>query len=291
MNMMEWNETLREVIDYIEDHLQCREEPIHSEALCKIAGCSYGFFQKVFSYMNGISLADYIRYRKLTLAGYDLKSTSMKVIEVSYKYGYDSPTSFTKAFQNFHGITPTQARQPNVSLSVYPKMRQQQKQRYHWRLEQKQELHLIGKTITISKNDQNPITQIPKFWHTCQCDCTFSTLIALDTNEPKGMFGIFLQDDSTSNELIYALMVCSSKQAPAGFLTYELPSETWAIFDCKGPVPQAIQQGWSYLEKEWLIQYPFRHAPCPSLEWYSDENVYDPNYLSQIWIPIQEEDI
>lgn len=102
---MEWNEKLQLLIDYVENHLQRYEEPIDIQEIVKIAECSYTFFQKVFSYMNGISFADYIRYRKLTLAGYDMKSTRLKVVDISYKYGYESPTSFTKAFQNFHGIS------------------------------------------------------------------------------------------------------------------------------------------------------------------------------------------
>ena len=89
---MEWNEKLQIIIDYVEHHLQRKEEPVDVQEIAKIAGCSYGFFQKVFSYMNGISFAEYVRSRKMTLAGYDLKSTEMKVVDISYKYGYDSPT-------------------------------------------------------------------------------------------------------------------------------------------------------------------------------------------------------
>lgn len=98
---MEWNEKLQIIIDYVENHLQRSEEAINSQEISKIVGCSYSFFQKVFAYMNNMSFAEYIRYRKMTLAGYDLKSTKMKIIDISYKYGYDSPTSFTKAFNNF----------------------------------------------------------------------------------------------------------------------------------------------------------------------------------------------
>lgn len=87
--------------------------------------------------MNGISFAEYIRSRKLTLAGYDLKSTDLKVIDISYKYGYDSPTSFTKAFQLFHGVSPRDARNPNVILKVVPKMQILERHEYSWKLEQK----------------------------------------------------------------------------------------------------------------------------------------------------------
>ncbi len=100
---MEWNQKLQNIIDYVENHLQCKETPIDNEEISKMAGCSFDFFQKVFFYMNSISFSEYVRSRKLTLAGYDLKSTDMKVVDISYKYGYNSPTSFTKAFQQFHG--------------------------------------------------------------------------------------------------------------------------------------------------------------------------------------------
>lgn len=96
----------------------------------KIAECSYGFFQKVFSYMNGIGFAEYIRERQLTLAGYELKSTDKKVIDISYQYAYDSPSSFTKAFWQFHGVTP--------------KMQILGDAGYSWRLVQKEGVRLVG---------------------------------------------------------------------------------------------------------------------------------------------------
>ena len=143
---MEWNEKLQAIIDYVENHLQRKEECIDSEEISKIAECSFGFFQKVFSYMNGISFAEYIRARKLTLAGYDLKSTDLKVIEISYKYGYDSPTSFTKAFQLFHGVSPREARNEKVVLKVVPKMQISERHEYAWKLEQKDGFRLeIGR--------------------------------------------------------------------------------------------------------------------------------------------------
>ena len=80
---MEWNEKLQLIVDYIEKHLQRMQEPINPQEVAEIAGCSFGFFQKVFSYMNGISFSEYVRSRKLTLAGYDLKSTDKKVVDIS----------------------------------------------------------------------------------------------------------------------------------------------------------------------------------------------------------------
>ena len=287
---MEWNEKLQKIIDYVENHLQRKEEPIGPEKIIEIAGCSYNFFQKVFSYMNGISLAEYIRFRKLTLAGYDLKSTDIKVIDLSYKYGYDSPTSFTKAFQQFHGISPKEARNTTVELQVFPKMQVSKKQRYSWRIEHKSSLRLIGKSIRISCEDGIHHIKIPEFWNECQRNGIFSKLIFMDTGIPNGIFGLFGNYDEITKEIEYAIMVNSNLKIPEEFQEIIIPEATWATFDCKGAVPQAIQNGWKYLNEEWLIKYPFRHALCPELEWYSAGNSYDKDYLSQIWIPIIEEE-
>lgn len=287
---MEWNEKLQIIIDYVEHHLQRIEEPVREEDIAKIAGCSFGFFQKVFSYMQGISFAEYVRYRKMTLAGYDLKSTKLKVVEISYKYGYDSPTSFTKAFQNFHGISPKEARKGTAKLNVFPKMQVNTSQTYAWRLEKQKAFRLIGKTIKISKVNHAHEQSVPAFWNECQRDGTFSKLVALDEGTPKGLFGLFGSYEKKTSEIDYSIMVISDKELPIGFTEINIPSMTWAKFDCIGPVPQAIQQGWKYLNEEWLMKYPFHHASCPELEWYSEGNAFSKEYLSRIWIPILEEE-
>lgn len=285
---MNWNEKLQKIIDYIEEHLQRTEEPIDTNEITKIAECSYSFFQKVFSYMNGISFAEYIRFRKLTLAGYDLKSTDIKVVDLSYKYGYDSPTSFTKAFRQFHGISPANARNTDVKLQVYPKMQITTEQKYSWRIEAKEPIRLIGKTIKVSCKNGLHYKKIPEYWSECQRNGTFARLVSMDTGMPKGLFGLFGNYDNISDGIEYSVMVISDAKLPEGFHEISVPASTWAVFDCRGGVPQAIQNGWKYLKEEWLVQYPFQHAPCPELEWYSNGNTYDANYLSQIWIPIIE---
>lgn len=287
---MEWNEKLQLIIDYVENHLQCKEEPIDPQEISKIADCSFDFFQKTFSYMNNISFAEYVRARKMTLAGYDLKSTNMKVVDISYKYGYDSPTSFTKAFRQFHGVSPKEARQSQIKLRIFPKMQIYEKQHFSWRLEKKNDLRLIGKSIKVSRDHDSHYIEIPKFWDKCEKDGTFAQLISMDCGQPKGLIGLFGDYDQTTNEIEYSIMVISHHELIPEFHEIHIPHLTWAIFDCFGQVPQAIQNGWKYLYKEWLVQYPFQHAKAPELEWYSEGNHYDSHYLSQIWIPIIEEE-
>lgn len=284
---MEWNEKLQNIIDYVENHLQRIEEPVDPAEITRMAECSYGFFQKVFSYMTGISFSDYIRYRKMTLAGYDLKSTDIKVVDLSYRYGYDSPTSFTKAFQQFHGISPKEARKTDKKLRIFPKMQISLKQQYSWRLEEKPSFRLVGKGIKISLANGLPYQAIPQFWSECQRNGTYNRLINMeDLSLGSGLFGFFKEMDQTTKEMDYFIMTRSNEPVPDDFVEVVVPTNTWAIFDCIGPIPKAIQNGWRYLHEEWQVNYPFSHAPCPELEWYSNGNLYDDDYLSQIWIPI-----
>lgn len=287
---MRWNQKLQAIIDYVEHHLQCRQEPVDILEIEHAAGCSYSFFQKVFSYTTGISFAEYIRFRKMTLAGYALKSSRIKVIDLSYQFGYDSPTSFTRAFQQFHGLTPKEARSPQAQLRIFPKMQIFADHQYSWEIQQKPEIRLIGKSIRISQDGGQHFTAIPGFWNECQRDGTFSKLISLDEGSAKGMFGLFDDYNETTKEIQYSIMTASKCPLPEGFIEKRIPQASWAVFDCRGSVPGAIQKGWKYLNEEWLVKYPFKHGNCPELEWYSDENPYAEDYLSQIWIPIIEEE-
>lgn len=287
---MEWDRRLQAIIDYAEQRLQCKEEAIDPKEVEALAGCSYPFFQRVFSYASGIGFAEYIRARKMTLAGYDLKSTDMKVVDISYKYGYESPTAFTRAFQQFHGVPPKEAREREVELNVLPKMHLSGHRRYAWRLERRPSLRLVGKSTAIPCQDGQQAAAIPAFWAACRRDGTFARLAVLDSAVPRGMYGLFTEYDEAAGTLRYAIMVQAEGPAPGDLCELVLPAATWAVFDCRGPVPGAVQSGWKYLNEEWLVQYPFRHAPCPELEWYSEGDAGSEEYLTRICIPILEEE-
>lgn len=100
---MEWLKRLGAAIDYIEENL---DREISYDEVARIACCSTYYFQRIFSYVSGVSLSEYIRRRKMTQAAFELQRTDNKVIDVAHKYGYSSPTSFNRAFQSVHGIAP-----------------------------------------------------------------------------------------------------------------------------------------------------------------------------------------
>ncbi|MPM98547.1 hypothetical protein SDC9_145735 [bioreactor metagenome] len=287
---MDWNNKLTLIVDYVENHLQRTEEEIDTDEIAKIAECSFDFFQKVFSYMNKISFSEYVRARKLTLAGYELKSSPIKIIDLAYKYGYDSPTSFTKAFSKFHGVSPTEARENQTSLVVYPKMKINVNEKYSWSLQTKPSFRLIGKMTILSCENNQHFEKIPGFWSQCFRDGTFSKLLSLNDGSINGVFGLTVDFNYEENSLTYAIMTNSTTLNLDSFEELILPEHTWAVFDCYGAIPKAIQDGWRYLNEEWIIQYPFKHAESPELEWYGEGNTFSDSYHSQIWIPILKDE-
>ena len=110
---MDWICGMQKALDYIETHLT---ESLNYEQIAKEALSSSFHFQRVFSLLCGYTLGEYIRNRRLTLAGAELASSQSKVIDIALKYGYENPDSFAKAFQRFHGITPSAARESGVKL-------------------------------------------------------------------------------------------------------------------------------------------------------------------------------
>ena len=154
---MDWITGIQNAINYIEEHLT---QELDYEAIARESFSSSFHFQRVFSILCGYTLGEYIRFRRLTLAGTELANTREKVIDVAYKYGYESPESFAKAFQKFHGITPTQARGDGVTLQSFSrlsiKVTLEGGSMMNYRIEEKPAMHLTGykRRFTGDPNDK-----------------------------------------------------------------------------------------------------------------------------------------
>ena len=116
---MSWLDRMNNVMDYIELNLA---DNISYKKISQLAGCSAHYFQRMFPFLTDMTLSEYIRRRKLTLAAVELQTTDTKVIDIAVKCGYDSPDAFTRTFKKFHGVTPISARNKNITLKAYPKM-------------------------------------------------------------------------------------------------------------------------------------------------------------------------
>ena len=141
---MDWIESLQNAIDYIEENIT---EKIDYEEVAKRAYSSTFHFQRVFGITCGFTLGEYIRRRKLTLAASDLLSKKMKVIDVAFKYGYETPESFSRAFYKFHGIKPSQVKQ-GCSLKSFSRLSVKLNliggTEMNYKIEEKPEIILVG---------------------------------------------------------------------------------------------------------------------------------------------------
>ncbi|HCO73283.1 MAG TPA: AraC family transcriptional regulator, partial [Clostridium sp.] len=116
---MEIIKDINNAIEYIEDNLGSN---ISIDEIAKVALTSRYHFQRMFHALTGVTLTEYIRNRRLTLAGEELSSKDVKIIDVAAKYGYESPDAFTKAFQRLHGSTPSMIKKGNTRLKSFPKL-------------------------------------------------------------------------------------------------------------------------------------------------------------------------
>lgn len=217
---MDWLKRMNDALEYLEENL---DGEIEYAVAARKACCSLYHFQRIFSYMAEMPLSEYIRRRRLTQAAFDLQSSGEKVIDVALKYGYDSPTAFTRAFQNLHGVTPNAARNRGVSLKSFAPISFQVSIKgamiMDYRIEEKAAFRVVGKKITTTMENGQGFDEIPKFWGETAQSGALQTIIPLMDSEPFGMLGVSnsTEDLQKNNLFEYYIAAPSTKPAPEGF--------------------------------------------------------------------------
>ncbi|MGG0455183.1 AraC family transcriptional regulator [Bacillus mycoides] len=275
---------------YIEENLT---HEIDFKEVAKIAFCSEYHFKRMFSFLAGISLSEYIRCRRLTLAAFELKDSNVKIIDVAIKYGYNSPDSFTRAFQNLHGITPSEARSTIRSLKAYSPMTFQLSiqggNEMNYRIEEKEPFQIIGiqKRVPIVFNGVNE--EIASMWKSLDSQ-SIETLKSLSNIEPTGIISASTNFSEgrmeEKGELDHYIGVTTTKDCPEQFKQLEVAASTWAIFEAVGPFPDALQNVWGRIYSEWFPSSNYELAEGPEILWNESKDVSSPNFRSEIWVPV-----
>ena len=291
---MSWLEAITSSIKYMEEHLT---DDITAEQVAQEVNISPLYFQKGFSILCDISVSEYIRNRRLSLAGRDLRTGDCKVIDAALKYGYDSPDSFTKAFTRFHGITPVQAKLGEGELKEFLPLKLHVSMKGGFEMEckivKKAAFTVIGSAKIIK--DCDGFKECPKFWdehNKMKSDCAQTAEsrpksgACLDQTykipEGPGYFKYMIADDYVPG-----------REYPEKFTTEVIPENTWAVFPCKGAMPEALQSVNQKIFSEWLPQNPdYEVAGNYNIEMYADASKYpkgtaDENYYTEIWIPVK----
>lgn len=278
---MDWIERLNDAIRYIEEHLA---DEIDVAQLGKIACCSSYHFQRMFTYMAGMPLSEYIRRRRMSLAAVDLQGKDMKIIDVAAKYGYQSPTAFNRAFQSVHGIAPSAVKSEGVSVKSFPpiqfKITVKGVEEMNYRIETKDAFRIVGVSVPLHKDIEKNFAVIPSKWQEVAMDGTLQRLVGMMDMQPMGVLGVSTCNDTEPWRYYIA---AASSQTAEGFEEYLVPAATWAIFPGEG-TNQSIQELERRIVTEWLPTSGYEYGNAPDVEVYLNPDPQNAKY--EVWIPV-----
>lgn len=278
---MNWIDRMNSALDYIEDHLQGE---IDYKKIAKAAQSSEYHFPRMFSAISGITLSEYIRRRRLTLAAFDIQKSDILIIDAALKYGYESADSFSRAFQKTHGIKPSEARKQGVQVKAFPKIS------FHitikgdtemeYRIEELNfDLKVIGKGKEVKTS--KAFKTIPKHWSSARKDGFMQQLIDMSWEEPKctleSLLGVCGNEAALMDEeFTYFMGVHYDGEVPDDMETLEITHRTWAVFP-------GITNAWQRLYTEWVPTAGYELADVPCIECF-----YPPKHKprNELWVPV-----
>lgn len=227
----------------------------------------------------------------MTCAAFDLQNDE-KVIDVSLKYGYDSPTAFNRAFRSVHGVPPKRAKELGVTLKNYPRISFRISIKgdteMNYRIEKREAFRIAGVTKKFSMNVEENFMEVPMFWQKTFQSGQITELCALMNGKPEGILGV--SAGMNEKDFDYYIAVVTDKEVPAGkgFVEFIIPECTWAIFECIGPMPEAIQNLQKRIVTEWLPGSGYEYADAPDIEVYPEGDQYAADYRCEAWLPIKK---
>lgn len=286
---MEWTSSLRAAIDYIEKHLL---EDLNNENVAESVNISSFYFQKGFKIMTGYTVVEYIRCRRLYMAALDLISGKIKVIDAAYKYGYETPESFTKAFNRFHGVSPNQIKKNLDKIKIFLPLKIivsiKGGNDMDYVVEKMSAFKVIGYGEDVSF--EGAYDRIPKLWNEFQNKfCNNKKLKSVLEENCIGKYAVCIANLPDTKTFRY--MIAGDYKGgtvPENMSIYEIPALEWAKFKCTGPMPEALQRINTKIFKEWLpgnLEYEIETEI--SIEYYSSGDCSSADYESEIWIPVK----
>ena len=265
---------IERAISYIERNIR---EDMEIGDVAAVAYLSPFYFQRIFHSICGLTIGEYIRFRRLTLAAEELASGDRRVIDVAMKYGYDSPDSFSRAFTKFHGTSPSAAKIKGATLKSLPplKINLAQKGNFimEYRIVEKAAFTIVGFSKRFS--GETSYVEVPKFWDE-HYESGRRELIG-------GMFGACINCDTKEFDYLIADMYFPWNDIPEGCVTKTFEAGTWAVFPYHGECPEALQAVNTQIWSEWLPN-------CTEYDMAGDYNleVYFDDTNGEIWVPVKK---
>ncbi len=288
---MNFLEGMNAALGYIEDRLA---EEIDYQEVARRAYCSEYHFKRMFSSLAGVSLSEYIRRRRLTLAGLELIGSGERVLDVAVKYGYSSADAFARAFQTVHGMTPSEARSGSRTLTAYPRLTFQLTvgggDAMHYRIVEKEAFRIVGvmKRVPVVFEGVNP--DIAALAQSLDGE-GIAELKQLSNVEPRGMISASANFSEgrmeERGELDHYIGVATTEACRERWAQLEVAAAAWAVFEAVGPFPAALQNVWGRIYSEWFPSSSYELAVGPEILWNESPDTSSPTYRSEIWIPVK----
>jgi len=285
---MDWLDRMNAAMDYIEANLAGE---IKMSVAARGACCSEYHFTRMFSFIVGVPLSEYIRRRRLTLAGFELKHSDARVIDLAVKYGYDSANSFARAFLATHGVTPTAAREPGTQLQSFSRIsftitiKGETSMKYH--IVEKGPFTIFGTSVEVSVIDGACFRDIPEFWKRCEADGTTHGIAQASGHGKFDMLSSAMYGHNPSGTFRYMIAADAPAQgAPDGYERIDVPAHTWAVFSTEEgeDVTAQIHDIWKRIHPEWFPISGYEHADGPDMERYRPAG--DGKYVGEAWVPV-----
>ena len=290
---MNWIQGIQRAIDYVEANIT---EDIDFEEAARQAYSSSFHFQRVFGILCGLSLGDYIRMRRLSLAGEELSKGNAKIIDIALKYGYDTPESFSRAFTRFHGITPSEAKHGGNARIFTPlsvKLTLTGGSKMDYRIEKRDAFQVVCKRKSVGKpQSANATSDITAMWQEFGADGTMGRLIGCMPEKPvmKGLLGICFSSELNAKQFPYGIGVeYDGRKVDDDLEIVTIPANTYAVFTSRGKMPDAFIETYNRIVTEFFPQSSqYEYAESVEFEVYSSQDVSNPDYQCEIWIAVKE---
>lgn len=289
---MDWINRMNNAVNFIESNLL---EKIDSKMIAKEADTTAFHFQRMFHMLSGFTLGEYIRRRRLTLAAQEIASSDINIIDVALKYGYESHSSFTKAFTKLHGFAPVIARESGVKIKAYPPIS------FHlsikgdsnmdYKIKEVKQLRLVGKIIKISTEGEEHWKTVPALWDKCRENGTIDEIRKLAdlSGYFKGkMLSAIMKYSENEESFDYMIGVESKiKSVPDGMEEKIINPQSYAVFEDTGPLLETMHKLHKRIYSEWVPATKYIYAESPEFELAypisPDDNT---QHHCEVWKPV-----
>lgn len=288
---MDWIISIQKAIDYVEEHIL---EEINYEKVAKYAYSSSFHFQRIFTAVCGFTLGEYVRNRRLSLAGEELAKGESKVLDIALKYGYDTHESFSRAFSRFHGVSPSQAKNGALIKSysrLSVKLILSGGTTLNYRIEKKESFDLVVRKKSFPKNQELKEVEIAQFWGECFSNGTVNEIIkyANDKIFGKSIVGASFETETTEDDFPYAIGASYNGETiiEEHLSVVRIPAHTYIAFKCAGRMPEAFKDTCRQICNEFFPTSEYQ--PCGlDFEVYPPIDEHNSNYSCEIWVAVEK---